>query len=185
MALTIFKRVKDSHTVITELMIPSYSNFGGKIHGGTLLSLMDKVAYVCASKHSGEYCVTASIDTVDFLHPVEVGELVSLMASVNYVGRSSMVIGIRVTSENVKTREVVHTNTSYFTMVAKDDNNQLALVPELILESTEEIRRFSEAIIRKQLKNSFKSEIAKVKSEADIDKAILLLKDERCKIELK
>lgn len=185
MSLSISKRVKDSQTVITELMIPSYSNFGGKIHGGTLLSLMDKVAYVCGSKHSGEYCVTASIDTVDFLHPVEVGELVSLMASVNYVGRSSMVIGIRVTSENVKTREVIHTNTSYFTMVAKDENNQLALVPELILESPAEIRRFAEAIIRKQLKNSFKSEIAKVKSAADIDKAILLLKDERCKIELK
>lgn len=185
MSVPVSKYVRESHTVITELMIPSYSNFGGKIHGGTLLSLMDKVAYVCASKHSGEYCVTASIDTVDFLHPVEVGELVSLTASVNYVGKSSMVIGIRVTSENVKTRKVIHTNTSYFTMVAKDENNQLALVPELILESTDEVRRFAEAIIRKQLKYTYKSEIAKVKTESDIDKAILLLKGERCKIELR
>ncbi|AFL84977.1 acyl-CoA hydrolase [Belliella baltica DSM 15883] len=70
-----------SRVVITELMIPSYANFGGKIHGGILLSLMDKVAYATASKHSGAYCVTVSVDTVDFLEPVEVGELVSLMAS--------------------------------------------------------------------------------------------------------
>ncbi len=86
-----YKPVSFSVTVITELMIPSYSNFGGKIHGGILLSLMDKVAYVCAAKHAGNYCVTASIDTVDFLEPVEVGDLVSLMASVNYVGRTHLV----------------------------------------------------------------------------------------------
>src|ERR1700748_3988102 len=116
-----YTRVRFSETVITELMVPAYSNFGGKIHGGVLLSLMDKVAYVCAAKHAGNYCVTASIDTVDFLQPVEVGELVSLMASVHYVGNTSLVIGIRVISENIKTNVIKHTNTSYFTMVAKDE----------------------------------------------------------------
>ena len=75
------KTVKSSQTTITELMIPSYANFGGKIHGGILLSLMDKVAYACASKHAGTYCVTVSVDKVEFLQPVEVGELVSMMAS--------------------------------------------------------------------------------------------------------
>src|ERR1700710_1630587 len=95
-----FKTVNFSETTITELMIPSYSNFGGKIHGGILLSLMDKVAYVCAAKHAGSYCVTVSVDNVDFLQPVEVGELVSLHASVNYVGRTSLVVGIKVISEN-------------------------------------------------------------------------------------
>src|SRR5476651_1023318 len=119
--ITPYKPVSFSVTVITELMTPSYSNFGGKIHGGILLSLMDKVAYVCSAKHAGNYCVTASIDTVDFLQPVEVGELVSLMASVNYVGNTSLVVGIRVVSENIKTNVVNHTNTSYFTMVAKDE----------------------------------------------------------------
>ena len=104
-----YKSVSFSETVITELMIPSYSNFGGKIHGGILLSLMDKVAYVCAAKHAGNYCVTASIDTVDFLQPVEVGELVSLMASVNYVGNTSLVVCIRVVSENIKSNLVNHT----------------------------------------------------------------------------
>src|ERR1700761_6450413 len=119
-----YKSPRFSRTTITELMIPSYSNFGGKIHGGVLLSLMDKVAYVCAAKHSGNYCVTASIDTVDFLQPVEVGELVSLMASVNYVGNTSLVVGIRVISENIKTNKIYHTNTSYFTMVAKNEADQ-------------------------------------------------------------
>ena len=88
-----------SRVTITELMIPSYANFGGKIHGGILLSMMDKVAYTAATKHSGAYCVTVSVDTVDFLQPVEVGELVSLKASVNHVGNSSMIIGIKVILE--------------------------------------------------------------------------------------
>lgn len=79
--------VSYSRVTLTELMIPSYANFGGKIHGGILLSLMDKVAYAAASKHAGNYCVTVSVDGVNFLQPVEVGELVSLLASVNYVGR--------------------------------------------------------------------------------------------------
>src|SRR6195952_3376414 len=137
-----YKTVHFSETVITELMIPSYSNFGGKIHGGILLSLMDKVAYVCAAKHAGNYCVTASIDTVDFLQPVEVGDLVSLMASVNYVGKTSLVVGIRVVSENIKNNSVKHTNTSYFTMVAKDDHNHPVPVPGLILENRQQVRRF-------------------------------------------
>lgn len=185
MEATLFKFVRDSQTVITELMIPSYANFGGKIHGGTLLSLMDKVAYVCGSKHSGEYCVTASIDAVDFLHPIEVGELVSLVASIHYVGKTSMVIGICVNSENVKTQKIIHTNTSHFTMVAKDENNQPAQVPGLILETPDEVRRFAEAIIRKQQKIIYKQEVAKVKNEVDLEKALKLLENERCTIALK
>src|SRR3954465_9134970 len=98
-----YKPVRFSETTITELMIPSYSNFGGKIHGGIIMSLMDKVAYVCAAKHAGNYCVTASVDDINFLAPVGVGELVSLHASINHVGKTSMVVGIRVTSQNVKT----------------------------------------------------------------------------------
>src|ERR1700744_292589 len=157
-----YKPVSFSTTVITELMIPSYSNFGGKIHGGILLSLMDKVAYVCAAKHAGNYCVTASIDTVDFLEPVEVGDLVSLMASVNYVGRTSLVVGIRVISENIKTNEINHTNTSYFTMVAKNEDNQPVEVPGLILEDRNQVRRFIEARRRKQLKQSYKQEAEEI-----------------------
>ena len=133
------KPVRQSQTTITELMIPSYANFGGKIHGGILLSLMDKVAYACASKHAGAYCVTVSVDRVEFLQPVEVGELVSLLASVNYVGRTSMIVGIRVESQNVKKGTVKHTNSCFFTMVAKGDDDMPAIVPELILEDHDDI----------------------------------------------
>ena len=75
--------VSYSRSTIIELMIPAYTNFGGKVHGGTLMSMMDKLAYVCASKHAGNYCVTVSVDAVEFLQPVEVGEVVSLLGSVN------------------------------------------------------------------------------------------------------
>lgn len=144
--------VSFSRTAMTELMIPSYANFGGKIHGGHLLSLMDKAAYACASRHAGTYCVTVSVDTVNFMKPVEVGELVSFLASVNYVGRSSLVVGIRVISENVQTRVVNHTNTSYFTMVARSDQGDRFEVPPLILETREDVRRFYAALKRRELR---------------------------------
>src|ERR1700744_5186249 len=180
-----YKTVHFSETVITELMIPSYSNFGGKIHGGILLSLMDKVAYVCAAKHAGNYCVTASIDTVDFLQPVEVGDLVSLMASVNYVGNTSLVVGIRVISENIKTNVISHTNTSYFTMVAKDEHNNLVQIPGLILEDHEDVRRFYEARRRKQLKQSYRKETEEIKVPNNNELCRQLLAGERCYIPVK
>lgn len=150
------RTVSFSQTTLTELMIPSYANFGGKIHGGILLSLMDKVAYACASRHAGCYVVTVSVDEVNFLQPVNVGELISLHASINHVGKSSMVIGIKVTSLNVKTGIEKHTNTSYFNMVAKDDNGVPCLVPPLIIETEEELRRCIESIKRKNLKHQNK-----------------------------
>lgn len=178
-----YKPVSFSETTITELMIPSYSNFGGKIHGGILLSLMDKVAYVSAAKHAGNYCVTASIDTVDFLQPVEVGELVSLMASVNYVGTTSLVVGIRVISENIKTNTVKHTNTSYFTMVAKDDHNLPAKVPGLILENRVQVRRFIEAKRRKEIKRNYKHELDHITVPDEYELCQDLLAGERCHIQ--
>lgn len=180
---TDFKPVRLSQATLTELMIPSYANFGGKIHGGILLSLMDKIAYVCAAKHANNYCVTASIDGVDFMEPVEVGELVSLQASVNYVGNTSLVVGIRVTSENVKTNVVKHTNTSYFTMVAKDESNQPAKVPGLLLETSEQVRRFIEAKFRKDLKQSYKKSAEDIKVPEDPSALVELLKGERCHFE--
>lgn len=173
------KPVSYSQTVLTELMIPSYANFGGKIHGGIILSLMDKVAYACASRHAGAYCVTVSIDTVDFLQPVEVGELVSLRASVNYVGNTSIVVGIRAEAENVKTGQIKHTNTSYFTMVAKGEDDRPTQVPELILESEVQVRRFMEAMARKSIKQKSRQEMASAKSAITL-KEINLLKSERC-----
>lgn len=147
-----FKRIAESKVTISELMLPSHSNFNGKIHGGYILSLLDQIAFACASKHSGVYCVTASVDTVDFLAPIEIGELVTMKASVNYVGNTSIVIGIRVEAENIQTGVVKHCNSSHFTMVAKDDKGQSVKVPGLILETDNDIRRFVKAIKRSKMK---------------------------------
>lgn len=179
-----FKRPTDSDTTITELMIPSYANFGGKIHGGILLSLMDKVAYVCSTKHAKNYCVTVSVEEADFLQPVEVGDLVSLMARVNYVGKTSLVVGIKVTAENVKQKIVKHTNTSYFTMVAKDDDNQPASVPGLKLTTEGEIRRFAESILRQDLKAYHKKSMKEMRSSFDINDKLRELDKYNCVIEL-
>jgi len=121
-----FKYKKESEVIISELMKPSHSNFSGKIHGGYILEKMDGVAFACASKHSGHYCVTASVNTVNFIRPIEVGELVSMKATINHVGRSSMVV------------------------VAKDDLGNNVPVPGLILENENDVRRFIRSIERKK-----------------------------------
>ena len=154
--MEIANTVDASKITLSELMLPSHSNFSGKIHGGYLLKLMDQIAFACASKYSGCYCVTASVDTVDFLNPVDVGELVTLKASVNYVGKTSMVVGIRVTSEHIQTGIKKHCNSSYFTMVAKDENGQNVQVPKLILSNLEEVRRFYDSINRIENKKKAK-----------------------------
>jgi uncharacterized protein (TIGR00369 family) len=179
-----YRSVAFSKTTITELMIPSYANFGGKIHGGILLSLMDKVAFACASKHASSYCVTVSVDTVDFMQPIEVGELVSLHASVHYVGRSSMIVGIEVIAENVIQSSVRHTNTSFFTMVAKGENDKPKEVAGLLLETEEEVKLFLEAIERKEIKANYKKKVSEMvhDMQSPMEK-INQLKLERCKLE--
>lgn len=183
--MTTAKPVCLSQTTITELMIPAYANFGGKIHGGILLSLMDKVAYATASKHAETYCVTVSVDQVEFLQPVEVGELVSMMASVNYVGNTSLVVGIRVESQNVKTGITKHTNSSYFTMVAKGEDDKPTLVPKLILENEEEVKRFIESMRMKEIKSAIKEKMDDTKSKVEVDNARVLLKYQRCEIKIR
>ena len=145
-----FRTIEESQVIITQLMLPSNSNFSGKIHGGFILGLMDQIAFACASKHSRHYCVTASVNKVDFLNPIEVGELVTLKASVNYTGRTSMVVGVRVESENIQTGEIKHCNSSYFTMVATNEQGKNVPVPGLILKSKESVRRFSRSIKRQE-----------------------------------
>ncbi|MEY4011357.1 MAG: hypothetical protein RIT22_481 [Bacteroidota bacterium] len=147
-----FKTVASSYISISELMLPSHTNFSGKIHGGYILSLLDQIAFACASKFSGNYCVTASVDTVNFLKPIEVGELVTMKASVNYVGKSSMIIGIRVEAENIQTGVIKHCNSSYFTMVSKDKEGKSMPVPGLILSNLKEIRRFCNCLKQIALK---------------------------------
>ncbi len=179
------KPVAFSRTTITELMIPAYANFGGKIHGGIILSLMDKAAYACAAKHAGGYCVTVSVDNVEFREPINVGELVSLYASVNYVGRSSLVVGIRVVAENVETGALHHTNTSYFTMVAKDAKGVPRTVAPLCLETLDEVRRFIEAKTRKELKIQYKDDFDNEKTQIKATNHADILENDRCVIDLK
>ncbi|MGO3707068.1 MAG: acyl-CoA thioesterase [Mesonia hippocampi] len=155
---TKLKYIADSEVTLSELMLPSHANFNNKIHGGYLLSLLDQIAFACASKHSGEYCVTASVDTVDFLNPIEIGELLTLKASVNYVGNSSMVIGIRVESENIRTGKIKHCNSSYVTMVAVNEKGKPVKIPGLYLTSENEIRRFVKSLKRIEMKHHRRKE---------------------------
>ncbi len=157
----IFKTTSESEIVLTELMLPSHSNFSGKIHGGFILSLMDKTAFTAATKFSSNYCVTASVNRVDFLNPIEVGELVTLKAKVNYVGNSSMVVGIRVISQNIMTGEEKHCNSSYFSMVAKDEKGKSVKVPGLILSNAEDLRRFLRSIEHRNNRNNRNTEFSK------------------------
>lgn len=147
-----FKTVSSSYVTISELMLPSHTNFSGKIHGGYILSLLDQIAFACASKFSGNYCVTASVDTVNFLMPIEVGELVTMKASVNFVGNSSMIVGIRVEAENIQTGVVKHCNSSYFTMVSKNKEGKNAPVPGLMLTTLKEVSRFENGVRQMALK---------------------------------
>jgi acyl-CoA hydrolase len=176
--------VSRSKTTMTELMIPAYANFGGKVHGGVLLRLMDEVAYACAAKHAARYCVTVSVDGVYFRAPVEVGDLISLRASVNYVGRTSLLVGIRVEAENVTTGALRHTNTSYVTMVAKNQDGSNATVPGLILETHDDVRRCLEAIKRRKLRREYDEalEQAHIITTDVIEGQLGLLEGHRCRI---
>jgi acyl-CoA hydrolase len=124
--------------------------------------------------------VTVSIDNVEFRQPVEVGQLVSMHASVTYVGRTSLVVGIRVTAEHVETGEVRHTNTSYFTMVAKDKEGAPRVVPPLLLESPEDARRFMEAMRRRTLKMHYKDDFDNEKTRLQTETNLAMLSSERC-----
>lgn len=130
---------------MTVLMTPDMANFSGNVHGGHILKLLDQVAYACASRYAGRYVVTLSVDQVVFRQPIHVGELVTFLASVNYTGRTSMEIGIKVVTENIRNKVVRHTNSCYFTMVAVDDDGKPADVPPLTPTDAQEKERFEAA----------------------------------------
>ena len=137
---------------MTVLMTPDTANFSGNVHGGTILKHLDGVAYACASRYSGFYAVTLSVDRVVFRQPVYVGELVTFLASVNYTGNTSMEIGIKVLAEDIRKQTIRHVNSSYFTMIAVDENRRPVRVPQLEPETSEQKRRFAEAVQRKELR---------------------------------
>ena len=144
------KTVKDSQHETSELMMPHHANNLGHVFGGVVLSMMDKTAAVAAFRHSRLNVVTASIDRVDFREPILVGDLVVMKASVNYVGTTSMEVGVRIEAEELLTGRRRHTNSCYLTFVAVDRNGRPIEVPGLIAETPDEARRFQAAQQRRK-----------------------------------
>ncbi|NMG56608.1 acyl-CoA thioesterase [Aromatoleum aromaticum] len=140
---------------MTVLMTPDMANFSGNVHGGTILKLLDQVAYACASRYAGHYVVTLSVDQVMFRQPIHVGELVSFLASVNYTGKTSMEVGIKVLAENIREKVVRHANSCFFTMVAVDDEGRSIPVTPLVPTTPDELRRHAAAQIRRELRHEF------------------------------
>ena len=144
------KTVKDSQHETSELMMPHHANNLGHVFGGVVLSMMDKTAAVAAFRHSRLNVVTASIDRVDFREPILVGDLVVMQASVNYVGTTSMEVGVRIEAEELLTGRRRHTNSCYLTFVAVDRNGRPIEVPGLVAETPDEARRFQAAQQRRK-----------------------------------
>jgi acyl-CoA hydrolase len=139
----------DSVAVVARWMRITEANSRGAVHGGTVLQLADETAALSAIRHARSLVVTASVDRVVFRRPIEVGELLTLKASVNAAWRTSMEVGVRVESENVRSGEVLHTSTAYLTMVALDDEGKPTEVPPIAPETPDEIRRAREAQLRR------------------------------------
>lgn len=152
---------------MTVLMTPEMANFSGKVHGGALLNLLDRVAFSCASRFSGRYAVTLSVDQVVFKEAINVGELVTFRASINHAGRTSMEVGLRVEAEDIRKGTKRHTNSCYFTMVAVDDGRPVQ-VPILKVENAIERRRHHAAELRREIRREFASRLEKA-AEAGVD----------------
>ncbi len=151
---------------MTLLMTPDTANFSGKVHGGTILKLLDQVAYACASRYAQSYVVTMSVDQVVFRQPIQVGELVTFLASVNHTGNSSMEIGIKVIAEDIRSQVVRHVNSCYFTMVAVDDHGKKKTVPPLVPQTEEERHRYRAAEARREMRRELEVKHRKIYSSS-------------------
>jgi acyl-CoA hydrolase len=151
---------------MTVLMTPDTANFAGNVHGGTILKLLDQVAYACASRYAGRYVVTISVDQVVFRQPVHVGELVTFLAAVNYTGTSSMEVGIKVEAQDIRSQATRHVNSCFFTMVAVDDEFKPVPVTPLRPFSPDDKRRHAAAMVRRQLRQEFEQRAANAGSAA-------------------
>ncbi len=146
------KKVSETSVVLVQKMTPQDANLAGNVHGGVIMRLIDDAAYVVATRHCRCNTVTASIDRMDFHNPIYIGDLVSLKASLNLVGKTSMEIGVRVDSENLKTGEISHGVSAYLTYVALDEYGKPTSVPPLLLETEEDKRRNTEAQARRRIR---------------------------------
>jgi len=148
-----------SESLVSELMMPHQVNNHGHVFGGVILSMVDRAAGVASMRHSGRPCVTVSFDKVDFKEPIFTGEVVTCRARVNFVGRTSMEIGVRVEAENLFTRDIRHTNSCYLTFVAIDANHRPVPVPPLKLETEVDERRFREGQKRREARIALAKEL--------------------------
>jgi Acyl-CoA hydrolase len=144
------KRVQDSIVIMAQLMNPQDANVAGNVHGGVIMRLIDNAGGVAAFRHARANVVTASIDRLDFHNPVFIGDFVTLKAGVNFVGKTSLEVGVRVEAENLQTGIKRHTASAYLTFVALDSNGRPLLLPPLLLETDEEKRRNREAKYRRE-----------------------------------
>jgi uncharacterized protein (TIGR00369 family) len=156
----------DHLLTMSVLMTPDHANFTGNVHGGDLLRLLDQVAYACASRYAGSYVVTLSVDQVTFKRPVHVGELVTFLAAVNYVGRTSIEVGIKVLAENIQQRTKRHTNSCYFTMVAVDERGKPRAVRPFTPSNESEQRRHHAAQLRRQLRTELDQRFAAIQLQS-------------------
>lgn len=153
------KKPEDSVAVVSELMMPHQVNNLGHVFGGEILSMVDRAAAVAAMRHAGRACVTVSIDRVEFVEPIHTGELVTCTARVNFVGRTSMEVGVGVVAENLLTGEKRHTNTCLLTFVAIDQDHRPTPVPRLDLSDPEDERRSREGRRRRQVREDLDREL--------------------------
>ncbi|RXJ83723.1 acyl-CoA thioesterase [Arcobacter sp. CECT 8985] len=152
------KRDLPTKVKLTMLMTPSMANFSGvNVHGGEILKLLDQVAYACATQYCKTYVVTLSSDLVLFKNPIKVGSLVTFKAKINYTGTTSMEIGIKVISTDVKTKEKIHTNTCYFTMISVDENMKPKPVPKYIPITKKEKQRYKGALKRRKFRENLQN----------------------------
>lgn len=143
------KFVKDSVIIMTELVLPNHTNQLGNLLGGQLMHWIDICAALAASKHTNIICVTASVDRIDFHHPIKQGQVVNLIAAVNRVFNTSLEVGVKVYAESHTAGTRIHTNSAYLTFVAVDDNGKPVKVCKAIPESNDEVRRYEGAAHRR------------------------------------
>ncbi len=148
--MTSGKKISESIIIMTELVLPNHTNQLGKLLGGQLMHWIDICAALCASKHNHRICVTASVDRIDFHHPVSLGDAVSLSASINRVFNTSMEVGVKVYAESFKKGTKIHTNTAYLTFVSVDEDGKPTKGIEAIPETEDEKRRYEEALQRRE-----------------------------------
>ena len=146
------KRISESSVIMVQPMSPQDANPSGNVQGGVIMRLIDLAGGIVAQRHARRNAVTASVDRIDFLNPVYVGDVLSLQASINFVGSTSMEVGVRVDSENPLTGGIRHTASAFLTYVALDKNGRPAEVAPLILETDEEKRRNKDAQARREVR---------------------------------